>query len=391
MAECSKFASGERKSPAELEKEFKIIGSIENFKEILNAVSGLAAVINDTRQIIYANQEFLNLLGADSIEAVLGRRPGEVIGCLHAFENPGGCGTAESCRVCGAVNAVLECQKSGRRASRETKISAVINGTPVQWDLWITAVPLETAGGKFTVITLSDISGEVRAAGVEKMFFHDVLKSAENLHGLIKKLRESEIPQDLPERRELLELSEGVSRELLDDILLCRRIRLAENGDLQVKKTFFSARDFMKDCLARVVFMEAAQGRIVELAPFTEAAGPQAAGCETDPSLLGGIIRAMLKNALEATAPGGVVRAGIAFSGDRVRFWVHNASSMPAASRLQVFQRAFSTKAGNRGLGTYMMKLVGERFLGGAVGFESSEESGTTFFIDIGGAGRKAS
>lgn len=51
---------------------------------------------------------------------------------------------------------------------------------------------------------------------------------------------------------------------------------------------------------------------------------------------------------------------------------------------LRVFQRYFSTKSGDgRGLGTHMMKLVGETLLKGTVSFSSSAEDGTTFRIRL--------
>ena len=62
-----------------------------------------------------------------------------------------------------------------------------------------------------------------------------------------------------------------------------------------------------------------------------------------------------------------------------VEFSVHNPNPMPRNVQLQVFQRSFSTKGSGRGLGTYSMKLLSERYLGGRVSFESNEESGTVF------------
>jgi len=56
---------------------------------------------------------------------------------------------------------------------------------------------------------------------------------------------------------------------------------------------------------------------------------------------------------------------------------------MPESVRLQVFQRSFSTKSHDRGLGTYSMKLLAERYLGGTVSFTSSVEEGTTFRIRL--------
>ncbi|MFA7348153.1 MAG: ATP-binding protein, partial [Desulfurivibrionaceae bacterium] len=52
---------------------------------------------------------------------------------------------------------------------------------------------------------------------------------------------------------------------------------------------------------------------------------------------------------------------------------------MPENVQLQIFQRSFSTKGTGRGLGTYSIKLLGERYLKGRVSFTSTPEKGTTF------------
>ncbi len=46
---------------------------------------------------------------------------------------------------------------------------------------------------------------------------------------------------------------------------------------------------------------------------------------------------------------------------------------------MQMFHRSFSTKGTGRGLGTYSMKLLSERYLGGSVTFRSIPGEGTTF------------
>ncbi len=69
---------------------------------------------------------------------------------------------------------------------------------------------------------------------------------------------------------------------------------------------------------------------------------------------------------------------------DRVAFAVHNPEVMPSEVQLQVFQRSFSTKAETgRGIGTYSMRLFGERYLGGTMSFISRESEGTTFRLTI--------
>jgi signal transduction histidine kinase len=49
-----------------------------------------------------------------------------------------------------------------------------------------------------------------------------------------------------------------------------------------------------------------------------------------------------------------------------------------------VFQRSFTTKSGTgHGLGTYGMRLLGERYLGGRVSFVTSAEGGTVFSMRL--------
>lgn len=100
--------------------------------------------------------------------------------------------------------------------------------------------------------------------------------------------------------------------------------------------------------------------------------------------LLRRVLGNRIKNALEAIPPGRVVTVCCAEQGDGVVFSVHNPGTMPPDVQGQVFQRSFSTKAASgRGIGTHSMKLLGERYLRGQVGFASDEAQGTTFRIRL--------
>ncbi len=69
-----------------------------------------------------------------------------------------------------------------------------------------------------------------------------------------------------------------------------------------------------------------------------------------------------------------------------MRFSVWNPAPIPEPLQLRIFQRHFTTKnESGRGIGTYMMKLFGEEFLGGRVGFLSSAAEGTPFWIELPG------
>lgn len=63
-------------------------------------------LIDTLRQVVLANEAFVKLLN-DEPEHILGKRPGELLGCEHTSEGVNSCGTTEYCRQCGAVKAIL--------------------------------------------------------------------------------------------------------------------------------------------------------------------------------------------------------------------------------------------------------------------------------------------
>ena len=108
---------------------------------------------------------------------------------------------------------------------------------------------------------------------------------------------------------------------------------------------------------------------------------------EADPELLARALGNMVQNALEATPAGGVVKVWHTVGAGGPTFFVNNPGVMRERVASQVFKRSFSTKGNGRGLGTYGMKLLGERYLGGRVGFRSEDGVGTTFWLALGAEG----
>jgi len=69
--------------------------------------------------------------------------------------------------------------------------------------------------------------------------------------------------------------------------------------------------------------------------------------------------------------------------GDDVLLAVNNAAVMPDEVQENIFRRRFSTKGATRGMGTYSMLLLSERYLRGRVSFSTSPEAGTTFTLRL--------
>jgi len=367
------FAPAKRSNQEEIRIEFEFVKSQKFFNEIFGSISGIASVIDNNRQIVYANSEFLNMLGLESLDPVLGKRPGEIVSCIHSSEETGGCGTSHACEYCGAVNAILESQKTGLRSVMETRISTNLNGKHGSLDLNVSSTPIELEGQKYYVLMLQDISSEKRRNALERIFFHDLLNSAGGLNGILSILKDSTDPE---EARDLINLSEEASRDIVEEILLHRQIRSAENGELQVKIEAVNSIDLLESAIGKITSHDVGKNKKVSIAP----------GCaniyfETDKLLFQRVIINLLKNALEASEVNGEVTIGAESQSEKVRFWVKNEKVIPEKIKMQLFQRSFSTKGQGRGIGTYSIKLLTENYLKGKVSFVSNESDRTVFSV----------
>jgi len=375
MEEKTHFAPAVRSTTEQILKEYDLVGSQKFFTEVFGAMTGIGAVIDKNRQIVYANDDFLSLLGINTLDPILGKRPGEVISCIHAADESSGCGTSLSCAYCGAVNAILESQKTGKKSTKETRITSEVEGKLRSWDLNIISTPVLIAGNLFYVLVLQDISDEKRRSALERIFFHDLLNSAGGLNGLLTILKDGATPE---ETRELINLSEEASRNIIEEILLQRQIRAAENGELKVKIEPTNSIELLDSAIGKIGFHEAGRDRSI-----IKDKNSANIDFESDKILLQRVIINLLKNALEATELSGVVTTGIENNEEKIALWVKNDQVIPEDIQKQLFQRSFSTKGTGRGIGTYSIKLLTENYLKGKVSFVSNETDGTVFSIEL--------
>jgi K+-sensing histidine kinase KdpD len=375
MDEGTHFASAKRTPADKILKEYELVGSEKFFTEIFGAITGIGAVIDQNRQIVYANENFLTLFGINTLETILGKRLGEVVSCIHSAEEPSGCGTSVSCAYCGAVNVIMESQKTGAKSIRETRISTVVDGKLKSWDLNIISTPVTLSGTRFYVLVLQDISAEKRRAALERIFFHDLLNSVGGLNGLLTILKDGTNPE---ENRELINLSEEASRDIIEEILLHRQIRAAEIGELNVNIELTNSFEVIDSAIRKMGFHEAGKNKRI-----IKAENSVNIELETDKILLQRVIINLMKNALEASQNGDAVSVGIDNIGEKIRFWVKNDQAIARDIQMQLFQRSFSTKGYGRGIGTYSIKLLTENYLKGKVSFVSNESDGTVFSIEL--------
>jgi len=369
------FAPAKRSTEEEIVSESKLVGSQTLFTEIFETIAGIAAVIDSNRQIVFANNDFLSLLGVTSIEPILGKRPGEVVSCIHSEEEHAECGTSTACQFCGAVNAILESQKTGKKSTKETRISTSVLGKQSSLDLNVTSTPIILSGSVFYVLMLQDISNEKRRNALERIFFHDLLNSVSGLNGILSILKEGTDPE---EARELINISEEASREIVEEIVEQRQLRAAESGEMIAKIEKVNAFELLSSAIKKISLHESGRNRRIS---YSVRHGEL--NFETDKILLQRVLVNLLKNALEASPEEGIVEVGIEDLSNSLRFWIKNKGVMTEEIQLQLFQRSFSTKGNSRGIGTYSIKLLTENYLKGKVSFVSNETDGTIFRVDL--------
>lgn len=366
------FAPAERATPPEVEASLAVLTGNPLVQALLDATDVSVIVLNRQRQILIANGALLTAMGDEMLQ---GLRPGEALGCVHAGERPGGCGTAPECAACGAVLAIIESQRTRSAVERECLLM-VRHGQDLEArELLVRASPVEIGSETFTVVGLRDISAEKRRAALERVFLHDISNTLSPLL-LSAQLLAIRAPDGVGETaRRIAELAE----RLQGDIEGQRVLQQAEAGRLELRPASVRPEAALEAAVRLLRGHEVARGRALEIAPRD---GVPA--IVTDESLLVRVLVNMLKNALEATPEGGIVRAWAEPVADGCELRVWNATSMDRQVALQMFKRSFSTKPGRgRGLGTFSMKLFGERYLGGKVGFTSTEAGGTTFYIRL--------
>ncbi|MGA1978715.1 MAG: HAMP domain-containing sensor histidine kinase [Bacteroidales bacterium] len=381
MENIIRLADPGRSSEDEINARKAIVKSHELLGDIFSLTNSIGAILDKNRQIVYANNDFVKTLGYDSLEDLLGKRPGEAISCIHSAEERAGCGTSEACTICGAVNAIIDSQKTQQKTVREAQITSSQKGHDKSWDFRITSVPIKFSGEDFYIFTLDDISDEKRRYVLERIFFHDILNTAGGLNGLLMILKSGTNPE---EARKLIDQSEEASRNLIEEILLQRQIRAAENGDLNVNIERLDLLRVLNDATDMIRYHESAIGKIIVIDQNSIAIE-----LKSDRILLQRVLINLLKNALEATPQGGTVTAGCLPENSSVVFYVHSAADMPKEIQLQIFQRSFSTKGKGRGFGTYSIKLLTENYLNGHVSFVSNKSEGTVFYIKLDEEGKR--
>lgn len=371
MAELlTEFASPHRAKRAKVLAQSRHFSERLLFRQLLDHVPDMIMILNSDRQIVYANRTVLESARVAESDAIAGLRPGELFHCKHSTEQAAGCGTTRFCRCCGAAKAILD-SRLGRFSVEECRMTIAGEQGEEALDLRVWASPMQIGGEQFTFFVVANIADEKRRLWLEKIFLHDLMNSATALRGF-SWLLESGGAND--EDHQCVHNIATLTERIIGEIESHRQLVAAENNELHVQLGTIRSCQVLEDVFAIYNSANVLNGRLLRI----DSAADDVV-MSTDRVLLQRVVGNMVKNALEGSVPGETVTLGCRREPDTVVFWVHNPTYIPENVRLQIFNRSFSTKGTGRGLGTYSMKLLTERYLRGSVSFRSTESGGTTF------------
>jgi signal transduction histidine kinase len=364
-----------RSAGAELEAEIKTVSKSAIIDGLLEAVNGLMAVLNENRQILAINDSMLQALSVGSLEKVLGLRLGEAVHCIHAEHAPDGCGTTEFCPSCGAAIAQVAALAGNHAAEQICAIE--IPGEDAHNNLFfrVRASPLVIAGQRHLLLFLQDISQEQRLAALEQVFLHDLRNTTTGISIGTALLAESTTGEDNEIACNVLHLADRLTREI--ELQRCLTDSAFKNFKCRLELLSLAA--LLEELQRSCQHHPASTNRTLEIVfPSPDRT------LHSDLTILHRILYNMVINALEASPAGGVVKIAAHRDEAHEIFSVWNSGYIPPVIAQRIFQRNFSTKGSlGHGLGTYSMKLLGEKLLGGRVTFTSSPEQGTCFQLRL--------
>ncbi|MBN1901566.1 HAMP domain-containing histidine kinase [Candidatus Sumerlaeota bacterium] len=369
------FAPAERASSEELDRELREVAASPLFQAIQDSIDGYLMILNPQRQVLAVNKQLLANLGLDKPDCLIGERPGEILNCIHASQGPGGCGTSRTCSTCGAVISIVTSQMEGRSVIKECLATVKRNSHTESAEFRVRATPVKIAGHDFTILVFQDISGDKRREILERTFFHDILNTIGGLLGWSQILERFEDVDPKEVATRIVTLSQRLSREVQEQ----RTLSQAERDELELSVERTSVQKIMETLESVFTEHPAAKDKTIVF----DKTNPEEM-VRVDVTLLARVLTNMIKNALEAIPKGETVRVWFERDKGAPVFKAHNPGVIPERVALQIFKRSFSTKSEKgRGIGTYSMKLFGERYLRGKVDFESAPEKGTIFFIAL--------
>lgn len=129
----------------------------EMLRTVFDAMPSLIFVVDDDVRIQEYNAAAAELLSSKR-KAILKRRGGNVLNCLHSKDVPEGCGYSSFCNDCVIRNSVNEAFQGNRVVHRRAKIEIIRGKDTLEIYSLITASPFVFKNRPLVLLVIEDIS-----------------------------------------------------------------------------------------------------------------------------------------------------------------------------------------------------------------------------------------
>jgi PAS domain S-box-containing protein len=220
---------------------------------------------------------------------------------------------------------------------------------------------------------------------VERMSRHDLKTPLNSVIAMSRLLREG--GRVTPEDAELLGTIERAGYRILNMVNLSLDLFRMETGTYQFHPQAVDLAAVACRVAADLESQAASKGIDVRVRANGVSAATQEVLVRGDELLCYSMFANLLKNAIEASPPGGTVSVSLKRDDASVIAEVHNPGTVPESMRKRFFRKYATTgKSAGLGLGTYSARLMA-RVQEGDLALESSEASGTTLVARLKPAG----
>lgn len=345
------------------------------FIQMAETAHEMIMLLDNERKLVYFNKRFEEFACGHHLPAELGIRPGDAFKCVNAMMGDAVCGQTSLCRYCGASKAIETAYiSSDDRAVEECRI---VSEDGNAYDLKVSTNSINMFGAEYILYCVQDVSAEIRKASLEKIFFHDINNIVGGLSLIVDTLQMYFHEHDFDMAAELIPLLTSSTTSLNNEIKSNLILTLAEKDELVVN---------CRDVNIRRMLTETAEffrNTVNKQIEFITNMDGECTNFNTDENLVKRILTNMVKNAAEASDDGDIVYIGCRLDCNKLIFFVKNPAVMSDEAKGSIFKRSFTTKGFGRGLGTYSMRLLTERYLKGKVWFTSDKGTGTIFYAEI--------
>ena len=142
--------------------EKRVVQRAEELQKVFDTVQTILLVVDERKCIRRINRSGLEALLKDESE-VLGKRVGDVLGCVNRLDSSGECGMGSHCRNCVIGGSIFDCLNGGEPVLGVEEAITRENFEESPFYFRINVVPLKTRGKSWGVVSLDDITDRKRA------------------------------------------------------------------------------------------------------------------------------------------------------------------------------------------------------------------------------------